>query len=48
MGLGGCTTFDVMSILKKTRQQVTDCVVELQGERADFRPLGIHLNSCPL
>ena len=38
MGLGGCTTFDVMSILKKTRQQVTDCVVELQGERADSVP----------
>ena len=38
MGLGGCTTFDVMSILKKTRQQVTDCVVELQGERADTVP----------
>ena len=38
MGLGGCTTFDVMSILKKTRQQVTDCVVELQGERADVVP----------
>ena len=38
MGLGGCTTFDVMSILKKTRQQVTDCVVELQGERADAVP----------
>ena len=27
-----------MSILKKTRQQVTDCVVELQGERADAVP----------
>ena len=38
MGLGGCTTLDVMSILKKTRQQVTDCVVELQGERADAVP----------
>ena len=38
MGLGGCTTFDVMSILNKTRQQVTDCVVELQGERADAVP----------
>ena len=38
MGLGGCTTFDVMSILKKTRQQVSDCVVELQGERADAVP----------
>ena len=38
MGLGGCTTFDVMSILKKARQQVTDCVVELQGERADAVP----------
>ncbi|MGB0964525.1 MAG: OsmC family protein [Litorivicinus sp.] len=38
MGLGGCTTFDVISILKKARQPITDCVVELNGERADTVP----------
>lgn len=34
-GLGGCTAFDVMLILKKSRQRVTDCVVEIEAERAD-------------
>lgn len=38
MGLGGCTSFDVMSILKKSRQEVTDCVAELTAERADAVP----------
>ena len=38
MGLGGCTTFDVISILKKARQNISDCVVELSGERADTVP----------
>jgi putative redox protein len=34
MGLGGCAAFDVMTILKKTRQDVTDCVAQLTAERA--------------
>ncbi len=38
MGMGGCTAVDVVSILKKARQQVTDCVVELSAERADSVP----------
>lgn len=38
MGLGGCTSFDVMSILKKSRQNVVDCVAELQAERAEEIP----------
>lgn len=38
MGLGGCTSFDVMTILKKTRQDVTDCVAHLTAERADAVP----------
>ncbi|NOX75210.1 MAG: OsmC family protein [Gammaproteobacteria bacterium] len=37
-GLGGCTAFDVMMILKKARQPVTDCVVEIEAERADVEP----------
>lgn len=38
MGLGGCTSFDVMNILKKSRQQVTGCVAQLEAERADVVP----------
>ncbi len=37
-GLGGCTTFDVLHILKKARQPVTDCVVEINAERAETEP----------
>ena len=37
-GLGACTAFDVVSILKKSRQKVTDCRVELDAERADKVP----------
>ena len=38
LGMGGCTAFDVVQILKKARQEVTDCVVELQAERATTVP----------
>ena len=38
MGLGGCSTFDVVSILKKSRQSVTGCEVEIRSERADTEP----------
>ncbi|MDX1823412.1 MAG: OsmC family protein [Thiohalomonadales bacterium] len=38
LGLGGCTSFDVMLILKRARQSVTDCVVELEAERAESNP----------
>jgi len=38
LGMGGCTAFDVLHILKKARQPVTDCVVELEAERADTEP----------
>lgn len=38
LGLGGCSAFDVMSILKKTRQPVRDCRVEITAERADAVP----------
>ena len=38
MGLGGCSAFDVMSMLKKSRQAVTDCRAELTAERADAVP----------
>ena len=38
LGVGGCSAFDVMSMLRKSRQQVLDCRVELQAERADAVP----------
>lgn len=38
VGLGGCSSVDVMSILKKARQDVTECVVEIDAERADAVP----------
>jgi putative redox protein len=37
-GLGGCTAFDVVSILKKSRQKILDCRVELEAERAESIP----------
>jgi putative redox protein len=38
LGLGGCTQFDVLLILRRGRAQVTDCVVELSAERAETDP----------
>nr|VFK16200.1 MAG: putative redox protein [Candidatus Kentron sp. LPFa]VFK22505.1 MAG: putative redox protein [Candidatus Kentron sp. LPFa]VFK31571.1 MAG: putative redox protein [Candidatus Kentron sp. LPFa] len=38
MGLGGCTTFDVVSILRKARQPIDDCVVDIEAERAETPP----------
>ena len=38
LGLGGCTAFDVVSILHKSRQQITDCEVEIEAERATEVP----------
>lgn len=38
MGMGGCTSIDVMNILQKSRQDVTDCVAEMAAERADEIP----------
>ena len=38
MGLGGCTAFDVVHILRKGREEVTDCVVEVEAERAETDP----------
>lgn len=38
LGMGGCTAFDVVHILKRARQPITDCVVELEAERAEEPP----------
>lgn len=37
-GLGGCTGMDVLSILRKKRQQVTDYQIEVSGEQATTYP----------
>ncbi len=38
IGMGGCTAFDVVHILRKGRQQVTDCVAQIDAARADTDP----------
>ena len=38
LGLGGCTAFDVVSILHKSRQQISDCEVAIEAERATEIP----------
>lgn len=38
LGLGGCTSYDVMTILRKQRLDITDCVAEIEAERADAVP----------
>lgn len=38
MGTGGCAAFDVVLILKKSRQDISDCVVEIEAERAPEEP----------
>ncbi|QQZ29161.1 OsmC family protein [Thiothrix subterranea] len=38
LGLGGCSSFDVVLILQKSKQQVVDCEVLMEAERADKDP----------
>ena len=38
LGMGGCTAFDVVHILKRARQDIVDCEVELSAERASEVP----------
>ena len=38
MGTGGCTSVDVVMILKKSRQDVTGCEVEISADRASDHP----------
>ncbi len=47
LGMGGCTTVDVVSTLKKMRENVQDCRVEISAKRADEHPkvfTAIHLH----
>ncbi|MDE0538580.1 MAG: OsmC family protein [Rhodospirillales bacterium] len=38
LGMGGCTAFDVVDILRKGREPVEDVVIELSGERSGEIP----------
>lgn len=38
LGLGGCSSFDVVLILQKSKQQVVDCEVQIEAERAEKEP----------
>ncbi len=38
LGVGGCSSFDVIEILQKGRHEVVDCVAELTAERVDAVP----------
>ena len=47
MGLGGCTAFDVVEILRKGRQQIDNVEISLNAKRADavpavFEEIAIH------
>ena len=47
IGMGGCTSFDVVTILKRSRQQITGCIAEIEATRADkipkvFKSIHIH------
>ena len=41
MGLGSCASFDVITILKKQRQNIASCECFLEAERADTVPSGL-------
>jgi putative redox protein len=38
LGMGGCTAFDVVHILEKSREKVEDCVLEMEADRAADDP----------
>ena len=38
LGTGGCSAYDVVSILEKSRQEIEDVIVELDADRAEIDP----------
>ena len=38
LGIGGCTSYDIVTILKKSRQDIKDCKAEITAERAETIP----------
>ena len=48
-GLGGCTAMDVISILRKQRQSVEDCVINVSAQRAESIPkVFTHITLSPI
>jgi len=49
MGVGGCSAIDIIHILKKQRQEITDYRVEVEGERVEldgskpFKAMVVHI-----
>ncbi|MCX7111264.1 MAG: OsmC family protein [Proteobacteria bacterium] len=47
MGMGGCTAFDIIHILKKGRHNIQNCEIQLDAERAETDPkvfIRIHMH----
>src|SRR5947209_16258104 len=45
LGTGGCTAYDVVLILRKSKQDIRGCDVQLKAERADTDPkVFTHIN----
>ena len=38
LGMGACSSYDVVTILRKGRQELSDCVVRIQAQRAESDP----------
>ncbi len=38
LGMGACSAYDVVSILKKSRQKITDCEIKITSQRAENDP----------
>jgi putative redox protein len=38
LGMGGCTAYDVVDILEKSRQAIEDCAIEIEADRAEEIP----------
>ena len=38
IGMGGCTAYDVIHILRKSRQEITECIAEIEAQRAETDP----------
>ena len=38
LGMGACSTYDVVSILKKSRQKIMDCEIKITSQRAENDP----------
>ncbi len=38
LGMGGCTAYDVVSILQKSRQDIQECTMNMTANRAEDHP----------